>query len=61
VKILFSIIGFLTYFFGFVIFSTANGAIHEILGLMLFLNGTIFFVGAGIIRAVEKNSIKPSN
>jgi hypothetical protein len=60
-NILFWVLGCLAYLMGFVVFSTAKNAIHENVGLMIFLIGTVFIVGAGIIGAINKNFSQPTN
>jgi hypothetical protein len=54
-NVLFWVLGCLAYLMGFVVFSTAKSAIHENVGLMIFLIGTVFIVGAGIIGAINEN------
>jgi hypothetical protein len=57
----FLVLGCLAYLMGFVVFSTAKSVIHENLGLMMFLIGTVFIVGAGIIGAINKNFSQSTN
>lgn len=52
-------VGIIAYVVGFIIFSTAKSSIHEGVALMAILNGTVFFVGAGIIFAI--NNMKYHN
>ncbi|MEZ9169043.1 hypothetical protein BCV09_18045 [Vibrio cyclitrophicus] len=54
-QIIFFIVGLLLYFFGFVVFSGSRSSIHETVGLLIFLNGTLFVIAAGIIDAINKN------
>lgn len=55
-NIVFWILGALAYLMGFAVFGGAKSAIHENVGLMILLIGTVFFVGAGIIGAINKNT-----
>ncbi|NRA59805.1 MAG: hypothetical protein HRU25_02630 [Psychrobium sp.] len=55
-NILFFILGLLAYVMGYSVFSSAKSAMHETVGLLIFLIGTVFFVGAGIIDAINKKS-----
>ncbi|HDI3319832.1 TPA: hypothetical protein PMF73_003728, partial [Vibrio cholerae] len=49
-------VGVLLYFLGFVVFSGAKSSIHETVGLLIFLNGTLFVIAAGIIDAINKKN-----
>lgn len=51
---LFWLLGMLAYFYGLLVFAGAKSAIHESVGFLVFLIGTVFFVGAGIIGAIDK-------
>ncbi len=55
-QILFFAVGVLLYFLGFVVFSGAKSSIHETVGLLIFLNGTLFVIAAGIIDAINKKN-----
>jgi hypothetical protein len=54
-NIFFWVLGLLAYFFGAGVFLGAKSAIHENVGLMFFLIGSVFVVGAGILSAINKN------
>ncbi|WP_338621963.1 hypothetical protein [Agarivorans sp. OAG1] len=55
-QIIFFIIGVLLYLFGGVVFSGAKSSVHETVSLLIFLNGTLFVIGAGIIDAISKSN-----
>ncbi|SUI93574.1 hypothetical protein [Shewanella morhuae] len=55
-QIIFFVVGVLVYFLGFTVFVGAKSSIHETVGLLIFLNGTLFIIGAGIIDAVNKKT-----
>jgi hypothetical protein len=52
-SILFSLVGIIAYLFGFIIFSTAKSSVHEGVALIAILNGSVFFIGAGIVSAIK--------
>ncbi|AUD58029.1 hypothetical protein AYJ58_00350 [Shewanella sp. Pdp11] len=53
-QIIFFIVGVLLYLFGYIVFSGSKSSIHETVGLLVFLNGTLFVIAAGIIDAINK-------
>ena len=55
-QIIFFAVGVLIYFLGFTVFSGAKSSIHETVGLLIFVNGTLFIIGAGIIDAINKKN-----
>ncbi|MFH4371217.1 hypothetical protein [Vibrio alginolyticus] len=55
-QIIFFVVGMLIYLFGFVVFSGARSSVHETVGLLIFLNGSLFVIGAGIIDAINKKN-----
>lgn len=57
-KVLLFVISILVYIIGFLVFSTAKSSMHEMVGLVILLNGTVFFATAFIIDAIDK--LKPS-
>ncbi|WP_445777632.1 hypothetical protein [Shewanella sp.] len=60
-QIIFFVVGILIYLAGFVVFSGAKSSMHETVGLLIFINGTLFIIGAGIIDSINKqNKVKNS-
>jgi len=56
-RVLLSILAIIALLLGAVIFSGAQSAIHEIEALLLFLIFAVFTSGAGIVDAINKQSI----
>lgn len=57
-KTFMTILGILSFLLGLIIFLGAKGAIHEILGSVLFVISAIFISSVGIIGAIEKSKEK---
>ncbi|GLS91263.1 hypothetical protein GCM10007916_23320 [Psychromonas marina] len=63
-SILFTLLGAIAYLAGIAFFMAAKSSIHEGVALIAILNGTVFFVGAGIISTIscsKDNSINSEN
>lgn len=56
-KTFITVLAILSFLLGLIIFLSAKGAIHEILGSILFVISAIFISSVGIIGAIEKNKV----